>query len=1352
MKASGKAKQSRVFSDIHPAKRPKGILGRLHDLTVNLKPSFYKKHRFTVLFMAVILVFGSAFTIRHLLIRAEVANFYAGTCLGTWQTPSNAQGEPETEDNATSSELNSSNSAFYKYNDAPQGDQTIFCGSFIPSDFEAEGDVKNVALNLFWQVGVAATSSEQQTTISGDEQITDSQTPVETVSSTTSSTGLSATSSVIDEFSSAPETSSSSETVTSPAPSSSDPVPPAEQQPVSTSTATSTPANSSSTTSFLFDMFSKLTNRAFAQEVSSTIPVSSSPDSFVSDSATTSSGQASTTTTTNSTTGVSVIFMDSNSSDTASSTPVPSDSAPQTGETKLIQDPVQDKSFADISYSTDGQNWISFRKVNPDNWRDLNLTIPLSEWEDLKKLQIQVRILPTSGNPVPDVYIDGMLLEVNYELPSEILGTGNPAPNDSSISAGVGPNSQATTTQIEIIVLPTSTNPLIAPQGTNFGADESPSFQIDLNELPLPTSTNNQSSTIPSLPAPSGSTNTTSSGAPSFLKATYGMLSSATDFFLKKIGLKFAKTSYAATGIPFPDENNPVVSRVYGPNGKVTAIQPMTVLINNVLHINIPPPGRDFKPGVYGLELWIWKNGSIYYASGDFSWGVLVVNFNKSIYTSGDKINVGFGVLDNYGHTICDANIKMTVQTPSGKMLNFSTQNKTITRNSTCGPTTVTNKPDYSAVASSSEIGVYGVKVTAQMEESSNRAPREITDSFEVQQNPFFDVERRGPTRIYPPEIYQFTIRIKANQDFSGVMQEAVPSSFNIPNDSGYSLAEVNGEKIISWNVNLKSGESQEVRYSFKAPDISPELYKLGPLRIGAWQESRQWQIAADAAGDMIFLWDGASSTIPNGWTCLNCSAGDPFYGVYPRASSTPGNASSSRDTFTFSMTFNNASSGTTQQTESNTSRVVSLDTHTHSWQNLTATLDVRPSSKNLYFISAASTTTSLPNGIIGMFDATSTANLPASWSAYDPLNSSTTTTFLRGGEDATSTVGSTNRGVSVGQWTSGQAATTTTNSGRTTGTQVTVGTDGHTHTQLATTTSFGATNPPAIGVVFAKLSTTSTIPNGIIAMFDNSSLPDNWNSVSTSGSAFAGNLIVGTSSFTGASFGSATFSDSGTFIYTSGIPDTTETWRTGTVVNLNNQTHTHEVAYTYSVASTSSLPVYRDVILGKFTAPAETISCAASTLAVDFGTIDSNAIYTASPNASTSMSCNGGLGCTLYVNDNGSSTTGGGLYSSTTINYLIKSPNAAFNATATLAAGTDGFGIQATTTTAGSGGTLTVAVRYLQNGNTVGGLTTTTLDIASSTAAATDREVVITHKAAVGQFAIAGTYADTITYSCLSN
>jgi hypothetical protein len=93
------------------------------------------------------------------------------------------------------------------------------------------------------------------------------------------------------------------------------------------------------------------------------------------------------------------------------------------------------------------------------------------------------------------------------------------------------------------------------------------------------------------------------------------------------------------------------------------------------------------------------------------------------------------------------------------------------------------------------------------------------------------------------------------------------------------------------------------------------------------------------------------------------------------------------------------------------------------------------------------------------------------------------------------------------------------------------------------------------------------------------------------------------------------------------------------------------------------------------------------------------------------------------------------GLYSSTA-SYRIPSSST------TLVAGTEGFGIQA------SSGTATIASTYNQTGNVVGGLQLTYQTLASNTGPVTSETVTITHKAAISALTVAGSdYQDTLTY-----
>jgi len=182
---------------------------------------------------------------------------------------------------------------------------------------------------------------------------------------------------------------------------------------------------------------------------------------------------------------------------------------------------------------------------------------------------------------------------------------------------------------------------------------------------------------------------------------------------------------------------------------------------------------------------------------------------------------------------------------------------------------------------------------------------------------------------------------------------------------------------------------------------------------------------------------------------------------------------------------------------------------------------------------------------------------------------------------------------------------------------------------------------------------------------------------------------------------------------------------------------------YPESAGATSTVTVSASVVA--------TISCSTNTSTTAFGTLTTAAVTTSTPNASSTMACaNSSLGCTLSVSDAGG---GGnpGLWNSIS-SYIIPSPNAAYSATATLAAGTVGYGIQAATSSAGSGAAFAINSRYLQTGNTVGGLSLTGLTLASTTATSSGREVIVTHAAAISTATVGGTYNDTITYSCVGN
>jgi hypothetical protein len=131
-------------------------------------------------------------------------------------------------------------------------------------------------------------------------------------------------------------------------------------------------------------------------------------------------------------------------------------------------------------------------------------------------------------------------------------------------------------------------------------------------------------------------------------------------------------------------------------------------------------------------------------------------------------------------------------------------------------------------------------------------------------------------------------------------------------------------------------------------------------------------------------------------------------------------------------------------------------------------------------------------------------------------------------------------------------------------------------------------------------------------------------------------------------------------------------------------------------------------------------------------------AVSTSSPDITITITSGGGF--QINVKDAGNGTSPG-LYKSTSPTYLIQSQNA------TLSAGTDGYGIQATTTNS----SISINPKYNKSGNNVGGLSLTDVVLATSSVAVSSATINIKHKASVSVLAPPGDYQDTIIYTCSS-
>jgi len=204
----------------------------------------------------------------------------------------------------------------------------------------------------------------------------------------------------------------------------------------------------------------------------------------------------------------------------------------------------------------------------------------------------------------------------------------------------------------------------------------------------------------------------------------------------------------------------------------------------------------------------------------------LALNTDKSIYSPGEQVYFQMTALDDQGKPICDAEFELIIEDSLNSFKTLSTKDGTVKINSSCFVYDFTSEPDLEAYYQTDDSGKYKVSFLMKREGEEYK----IIDFFEVQESVAFNVERMGPTRIYPPSTYEMIMKIKANQDFKGQIIETAPLSFDVVVPASVQMKIENNTRKIIWHVDWKAGESYELKYMFETPSISPYLYLLGPL------------------------------------------------------------------------------------------------------------------------------------------------------------------------------------------------------------------------------------------------------------------------------------------------------------------------------------------------------------------------------------------------------------------------------------------------------------------------------------------------------------------------------------------
>lgn len=278
--------------------------------------------------------------------------------------------------------------------------------------------------------------------------------------------------------------------------------------------------------------------------------------------------------------------------------------------------------------------------------------------------------------------------------------------------------------------------------------------------------------------------------------------------------------------------------------GRPVAATPVIEVVDGKTKLSFST-GSLVKPGTYVLRTKSKKLFRTAIEERRFTFGVATMNTSRAGYEPGDVVPIAVGVLDERGKTVCDATMSLRVIRPDGSSALLSTSDGSVAGSAECGPESITSQPDYSATFVADVQGTYRLS----LEIATNAGVERLTKSFDVLPAlaSAFTIERRAPTRINPKADYVTQLSIVANRAYAGAVEETLPAGFGVHTVShGGRIEERDGKPVVIWDVDWRQEQRTNLSYAFDAPDISPALYTVEPLRLGAYTEPREWTIASD--------------------------------------------------------------------------------------------------------------------------------------------------------------------------------------------------------------------------------------------------------------------------------------------------------------------------------------------------------------------------------------------------------------------------------------------------------------------------------------------------------------------------
>lgn len=272
-------------------------------------------------------------------------------------------------------------------------------------------------------------------------------------------------------------------------------------------------------------------------------------------------------------------------------------------------------------------------------------------------------------------------------------------------------------------------------------------------------------------------------------------------------------------------------------------------------------PSSSLRPGRYKIKVVDTVSNQVI-SEQEFTWGVLAINTNKSIYLPNETAKIAMAVLDETGNMVCSAKVNLDIISPFGTKTHFSTNNGSIKVNPDCRMHSYTLNPDYEASYQAIEIGRYTTTLSA----TTANGTYTTKDRFEVRNYAPFDIERDTATRIYPPDKYPVKLRIHANEAFSGKIIESVPSDFQISQLQEKGVYGYQQESPILENIPFEN--------KYGIPNLSLPFNGSYPVSLGFGQEINDPKDKDVYKKSGLDGHDGVDFALPEGTPVLSVDSG----------------------------------------------------------------------------------------------------------------------------------------------------------------------------------------------------------------------------------------------------------------------------------------------------------------------------------------------------------------------------------------------------------------------------------------------------------------------------------------------